>query len=471
MSKRDQIPADCEFVQLHDIADSQTMAAKLQKYVAAFSGNQGQRVASCKIEQLHYRPGRDCKLLLRAQLSHVNGAHAGEQYYFGWLLTAEAKTKAYVTQIAQHDLVVPHFGPPVLYIPEWELMLAAYPNDPELPGPSLLSRPEKILALMQNAPENFGMAQQQPVRLTAKMTKYIPSLRCGYLFEVETAINSQRKHAVYGKAYRAAEGEKAYAIMKQIWESPARQSGDLLLPRPYCYDAEAHILWQEALPGKPFAEIAETIPHLPETAREIGRRLAAFHNSALALPVEMTFAFQVREVKEAVAAINQTFLEFAEACSAVGEKLLAAATSLGPGPTTPVHASFKFSHIFATPKGIAFIDFDGANRGDPGYDVGRFIAHLYKMKAGWKIAPEIADQTSANFCAGYNEAAKQPLPPERMNWFAASHVLGSQVYKSVKRLDSGLVNKLLKIADWLCPLLFGLEAVYEVLPRMLPALS
>lgn len=447
MSKRDRIPADCEFAQLHDIADAVTMAAKLQASVVAGCGPQEQHVASCKLEQLHYRPGRDCKMLLRADLAHANGEHVGEQYYFGWLLTSDPKTKAYAQQIAQRELVAPSYGPGVLFIPEWELMLAAYPNDPELWGPALMSRPEKILALMQAAPENFGM-RESPVRLTARMTKYIPSLRCGYFYDVHGATGAR---TVYGKAYREAEGAQAYAIQKQIWESPACQKRDLLLPQPYSYDSAARILWQEALPGKPFAEIAEAVPNLPEVAHEIGRRLAAFHNSALDLPSKMTFAFQVREVEEAVAALNHTFPEFAAACSATGEKLLAAATKLGPGPMTPVHASFKFSHIFMTDKGVAFIDFDSANLGDPGYDVGRFIAHLYKMKLGFKISPEVADRTIVNFSAGYNETAQQPLPPERIDWFAASHLLGSQVYKSVKRLDASLVKKLLRIADAICP--------------------
>lgn len=448
MSKREKIPTDCEFAQLYEIADSRIMSHKLEKYVRAFSGAQRQRVESCKIEQLHYRPGRDCKLLLRARLSHLDEAQAEEQLYFGWLLTSDPKTKAYVTQLAQQDCSAPNFGPPLLYIPEWEMMLAAYPNDPELPGPALMSQPEKILARMKAAPENFGISGQEPKSLTAHVTKYIPSLRCGYLYDVQTASGA---HRVYGKAYRAAEGENAYATMKQIWESPACQSGELHLPQPYSYDGEARILWQAAISGKPFAEIAETIPDLPKLARDIGHNLAAFHNSKLSLRTEMTFDFQVQEVREAVAAINRTFPEFDAACSRVGEKLLDAAAQLGPGIITPVHASFKFSHIFASEQGVTFIDFDGANLGDPGYDVGRFIAHLLKMKTALKIAPEIADQTVENFCACYNEAAAQPLAPDRINWFAASHVLGSQVYKSVKRLDSGLVSKLLKIAGALCP--------------------
>jgi hypothetical protein len=124
---------------------------------------------------------------------------------------------------------------------------------------------------------------------------------------------------------------------------------------------------------------------------------------------------------------------------------------LGSGPVTPVHASFKFSHIFAAKKGMTFIDFDGASLGDPGYDVGRFIAHLYKMKAGWKIDPEIAEQTIVKFCEAYNRAAVFPLAPERSNWFAASHLIASQLYKTVKRMDASLMSKLLKIADQLCP--------------------
>jgi tRNA A-37 threonylcarbamoyl transferase component Bud32 len=451
MSKRDKIPADCEFAQLHEIADSQALAAKLEKYVRAFSGAQAQHIESCKIEQLHYRPGRDCKLLLRARLAPAEETQVEEQLYFGWLLTADPKTQAFVTGIVENDLATPGFGPPMLYIPEWALMLAAYPNDPDLPGPALLSRPEKVLALMQTAPEKFGMHDWMPVHLSGKMTKYIPCLRCGYLYHVRREAPAEAEYGVYGKAYTKSEGEKAYAIMKQIWESPASRRGDLLLPQPYSYDDQAQVLWQEALTGRPFADIAEAIPDLPEKAREIGRRLAAFHNSALQLPEEMTFDFQVQEVQEAVAAINQIFPDFASACSAVGEKLLAAASALGPGPITPVHASFKFSHIFMAERGIAFIDFDSANLGDPGYDLGRFIAHLYKMKLGFKLAPNTADQTIENFSAGYNEAAHHPLTQERIDWFAASHLLGSQVYKSVKRLDASLVKKLLKIAGAICP--------------------
>jgi hypothetical protein len=292
------------------------------------------------------------------------------------------------------------------------------------------------------------------------MTKYVPGMRCGYIYHMTIAASNSHdtnSHdtnsscAVYGKAYREDEGEKAYAKMKQIWESEASQRGDLVLPQPYSYDPETQILWHEALPGQPFAKFAGTISNLPDVAQEIGARLAAFHGTSLQLHLEMTFDFQVEEVRRAVAAIARTFPDYAEPCAAVGQKLLDAAAQLGPGAVTPVHASFKFSHIFATKKGIAFIDFDGANLGDPGYDLGRFIAHLYKMQASGKIDPEVAEQTITNFCDSYNRAAASPVPQERINWFAASHLVSSQVYKAVKRMGPEQVGKLLQIADRLCP--------------------
>lgn len=71
------------------------------------------------------------------------------------------------------------------------------------------------------------------------------------------------------------------------------------------------------------------------------------------------------------------------------------------------------------------------------------------MKVEGKIDPDIAEQTVINFGASYNRAAATPLTPERRNWFAASHLVTSQVYKSVKRMKTNQLSKLLKIADQL----------------------
>jgi aminoglycoside phosphotransferase (APT) family kinase protein len=119
---------------------------------------------------------------------------------------------------------------------------------------------------------------------------------------------------------------------------------------------------------------------------------------------------------------------------------------LPPSALTPVHGSFKLSHIFYNGREIAFIDFDGAKQGDPCYDLGRFIAAVYRLQAGATMDAETARRTVENFCAAYHHAAKTVVPQERINWFASAHILTGEIYKTVKSMIPGEVEQLLKIA-------------------------
>ena len=446
----DNIPVDCEFPQLREIGDARKLAHTLQRHLELSTLEREMYIENCKIDQLHYKRGHNCRMVFTVKLRHPDGLAGNggsKQIYFGKLFHSPKDEEAFES-IDRQKLAQPHFGPAVMHIPEWAIVLWAYPNDPNLPGLPFMLDTDKVLAMIKAAPEKFGL-KRAPEALSARMTKYVPGKRCGFIYRPPEGTNSS--WALYGKAYGDHKGENAYMIKKQIWESAARQRGEFLLAQPYHYDPETQILWREALRGQPVAEVAENLPHLPEMVREIGQRLAVFHGTPLQLPKEMTFDFQVEKVREAVTAITETFPDYARACSAVGQKILDAAARLGPGPLTPLHGSFKFSHIFATKKGIAFIDFDGVNLGDPGYDLGRFIAFVYRMSARKEITVEMARQTVMNFCAGYNGAAASPVPQERIDWFAASHLLISEVCKSVKRMKTGLVNRLLEIADPLCP--------------------
>lgn len=182
----------------------------------------------------------------------------------------------------------------------------------------------------------------------------------------------------------------------------------------------------------------------------IGQRLAALHDTDLALARKVSIESQVEELKKSCDMIKQNFPGYSKTCNTLEEKLLTAAERLGPGPMATIHGSFKLSHIFATEKGIAFIDFDGACSGDPGYDLGRFIAHIYRIKASGKISTELTEATIHNFCESYNDSVRAVLPQARIDWFVASHLVSSEVYKTVKRVQPSLVNQLLKIALHIC---------------------
>jgi thiamine kinase-like enzyme len=447
MSKFDELPAG-----LREIADENKLAEALQPHLGPALSARAQRIGSCHIDQLRCKPGGGCRLLFTIAISQRDNESVGDQTFFGRLIRKNV-SHVVTEALNRANLTMPRFGPPVFFIPEWSLLVWAYPNDPELPGLSVLNDGEKILWQAKSTPEKFGLSSP-PLSASGETTKYVPGMRCGMIYRIarqmEQTSGMDSAHSVYGKAYRAGEGAQAFAIMKRVWESDACQRGDFAIPRPYSFDAEYDILWQEALPGKPLADTAAQREDLPALSRKIGKRLAAFHGIQLNLPVEKELNFQIEEIKAAMTAMRKVFPQVADRCDVVGRQLLEAAEKLEKGSATPVHVSFKFSHIFDTAQGIVFIDFDGARLGDPGYDVGRFIAHLYKMKADWKIDPAIAEKSAANFCEAYNLAAAVPLSQAKIDWFKVSHLLCSQLYKTIKRRDASLMNKLLKMTERLC---------------------
>lgn len=446
------VHVDEDFPQLQEIVKGRSLATTLQQYMGESFASGEMQVEDCRKNRIYYKSGADCRIRFTAIIRNCQNQEVSEQLFFGQLSRTRPK-QPFGDFLNPKQLTQPKFGPSVIYIPEWSMVLWAYPNDPELPGLSLMVNPENVLARMKAEPARFNL-HHSPVAITARLTKYVPGKRCGYVYNVThgstRAPGVNDRSAIYGKAYRGKDGEIAYSILTQIWQTEASKSGELLLSQPYNYDPENRIVWQEALNSPSLAKIAGTVTNLPEIGEEIGRRLAAFHGTDLELREEMSLDFQIRELRAKITTICDAFPEHKIECNEVVQRLITRASQIGPGPLRPIHASFKLSHIFAEEKGITFIDFDGANLGDPGYDLGRFIAHLYRMTLNGKIQSGIAEQTVARFCEAYNRAAFMPVPQERINWFTASHLVCSEACRIVKRVAPDSVRELLRIADDIC---------------------
>lgn len=420
-----------------------------------------QVVSSCKINRVYYKSEKQSyRVYLKARIESRNGRFLGEQALFAHLLP-EYDLQYQWVQAKAKSWTQPTFGPAVCLIPQPGMIIWAYPNDPKVPGIALLADSSKILAKLQENPVAFGLKpSQQPIAIkTATLTKYVTSQRCGYLYEVELADGTHQ--ALYGKAYREASGAQAQAIWQQIWNSPARQQGDLLLPEPYSYDVERHILWQEVVKGRPLAKILPKVD-LPQIASNVGHQLAALHNLQLDLPTGNTLEQERGELAKCLTAVSRFLPQIANRCQKLYEHLLSDPETLQQTGLVPIHASFKPSHILvengrsadnhSTNYRCTLIDFDGTVIGDAGYDLGRFIAHLRGAEAKGKLDSATVEKAIINFCTAYNQAANQPVAQVRINWFTTSLLLSSHIYKlikrlSKKRLDDKQIDRLLTLAE------------------------
>jgi aminoglycoside phosphotransferase (APT) family kinase protein len=443
-AERWSLPGDCEFPQIREILDSRRLARKLRERLGAV-GSSSVRIEGCSIEQFHYKHPVGFRFLCRAQLER--GGERSEQTFFGRLSVKPRRRTS-----SMDALVAPAFGPPYFTIPEWGVELWAFPNDPGLPGLAFLHDDRRVLDAIGAQAARLGLsgAPSRPVRMRVK---HVAGKRCGvlYRFDVRSARGRARASSIYAKAYRRADGERAFRLMSRLWECAARRRGDFLLPRPHGFDRENGVVWQEAIPGLPLAKADRGGSALAHAAPEIGARLAGLHGASLRIPETMGFATQVAWLRRARRALDALYPDQTRWCAPVVDKLLAASRHLERGPSTVIHGSFKPSHVLDSDRGAVFIDFDGVCLGDPAIDLGRFIAQVHKMTLGGKLPPAAADRVLAGFRDSYARTARRSVSPDRIDWSVACQLMGGLMDKSVKRMNPRSAREVARLAERLCP--------------------
>ncbi len=386
-------------------------------------------------------------MTLRLRIASTGGRQE-EILYFGWLPRVWEERHQVLARFDPKAMVPPLWGPPQIIIPEWELILWAFPNDPDLPGLPFLADNAAVSEHICASPQRFGFAAA-PRQVRGKMVKYAPHKRAIFRFRM-LREESPAEINIFAKAYAGKRADAAFQIMQHLWKSPQRQSGEFIMPRPLCLDRKLRILWQGELAGEPLSKTFSRISNWPEIAAEIGWRLAALHSVSAEFPVELELSQQCRKIEKYAKNMRRAFPQFRQITGELVERLRKKARELDPEQIVTVHGSFKFGHIFLHDDGIGFIDFDGVCKGHPGEDLGRFAAYIHQMVLEEKLTRDTAEQIINNFADSYNHHAARPLQRAHFLWYTASHLLVSHLHKSVKRSAPVPSEQLFSLAMALC---------------------
>ena len=154
-----------------------------------------------------------------------------------------------------------------------------------------------------------------------------------------------------------------------------------------------------------------------DAAALAGAALAALHaQPADGLP-RLARAEEARQLCARAAELAHTYPPLAERAAVLAHRL---AARLRDAPTAEhaIHGDFYAKQVLLDGRRVGIIDLDQAARGDPAFDLGRFIAHVGRAALRDRLPARHVVGVTRAFLEGYQAATGRPAP-ERVGLYVA----------------------------------------------------
>ncbi len=181
----DDFPTDARLPQLPILLDPAAMQTRLQDHLFRPTDHRTQVVIPCcELLQVRYTPHSSCLVSYRLTMENPTTGEQEEQILCGRAFP-KGRSRAYWKKLGRHPLVHPRGGTPLLHLPDLELVLWRFPNDPTMPTlPAALEvvhRPSPFL--LEWLASDLGPAWHR-VSTTSRIVHYVGAHNC----TVQTAI-------------------------------------------------------------------------------------------------------------------------------------------------------------------------------------------------------------------------------------------------------------------------------------------
>ncbi len=324
------------------------------------------------------------------------------------------------------------------YLPSLRLVVDRQPVDVGLPAMSAMADPATAQTTLQDALRSgAGRAELTLAAATPTVVRYREGLRCTIIYALEYApgVGTVGPAGIVAKEYEGDEGRHTYAAMTALWDSPLRFSSTVRIAEPLAFLPEIGMVLQELLPGDSslkeriapaFADgVTAGVAALSEIVRKSGRGLAELHSCGATAGPDVTWDDQIAALRLAVSQLSTAMADSSAAMEPLVHALERAAAKVPAAPLVPTHRSFRPAQILLDGESIAFLDFDGYCRAEPGLDLSLFRTTLVDLCLRALEADDAApdpevqrerqahlDSLCASFLAGYEEVA--PVDRERL---------------------------------------------------------
>lgn len=325
------------------------------------------------------------------------------------------------------------------FLPGVGLEISLQPADVAMPSLPTLSDPGSAAAFLQVAlrdstPRSAGL---EITRCTPTVMRYREGLRCTIRYEIEydpEVASEAWPESVIAKVYEGDEGQATFETMSALWSTALRTSPAVTIAEPLAWLPRQRVLLQRRLAGdRTLKDHIKTafdagwesgLEALVGPVSRAGRGLAELHTSGATTGKPVTWDDQMATLQAATDQLVEVVPALAGALLPLVAGLKAAAAATPSEDLVPTHRSFRPAQILMSGEDIAFLDFDGFCRAEPGLDLALFRTTLCDLALravtrddALTLDPVVRDRyltdldgLCATFLSGYREVADVAEP-------------------------------------------------------------
>ena len=439
------LPQDARLPHLARALDAAAMQAH---FAAEPTLAPGWRVARCEVDRIKYRPGRNLAVSYRLCLQHSDCSVVQQFVATRWCAPGESLARW--TKATAQALAASATGPTVTHHAALDLVAHWWPHDPKLKATAALA---DEAALQQRWLPEVAQALAGPgarlAQARVELVQLVPEHRA--TARVLLVLAAGPRHTVYAKADAEGRGPATQAAMQQLWDSPARHEGRLVVPQPLLWQAGSGLHWQCAVEGRPLLDVA---PQLGDSdADALGRLLAALHGTPVAMDRVETLAGLQQRLDEVVATLSQVLPAQTSRLQSLAQALQPGLRALADAPPVTLHGDLHPRNVLRAPDGrLGLIDLDSLRQGPALLDLGAWAADaLYRAQLDGRPAHG-ATPALLRLAQAYAQAGGAAATPAQLAWATAWQLLCQRAWRCAVNLKPGrfaLVAPLLDTAQQL----------------------
>jgi len=420
------------------------------------------RVIGMNVKQFHHRPGRKCDLFYGL---YFENTMTGE--YYRQILSAVALPKGVAQEqfarAREQGCFQPEVGLAVHFLPELEMILWGFPNDPKLKRLHELVDKATLREILQThwarlrVPPDFSL-----IDIDTEVVKYVPQDRCTLKHRLQLQSADRADELIlFSKTYSPkTAGEAIFTVMQDLWNAPVSQSGALMVPEPLFYERDINVVFQRGMAGSHVDEQINQID-LEPIAAKIGVALAGLHQSAVPASDYRSREREMAEFVDGMEALGKFNQAYQVPLEAINDELWRSLPNLTPLQTVPTHGAFRLSQLLMGDGKIGLVDFDGFLYGDPILDVSSFVAHLLYLVVKGDMSATQSRAAIRQFCRAYAETASWGLPVDVLKWYVTVMLIGKQARKCIKLAKESHAIKVEQLVEIAAAILAGKESLMD----------